>query len=85
MTTTMVAVEPERGLWGFVQRHPYATFLLIFNTFGQALAFIPVVASKVYGVQLNVDIALIIPTLLFLLLPALAITRIARAAQPSTN
>jgi len=26
------------------------TFLVIFNTFGQALAFVPVIARSVYGI-----------------------------------
>ncbi|MBU2663607.1 CPBP family intramembrane metalloprotease [Actinoplanes bogorensis] len=58
----------------FVQRHPLLTLLLIFNTFGQAVAFVPVVASRVYGVQLDVDWILAAATILFLLVPALVIT-----------
>ena len=78
MTTTTAAARPGRGVRRFVQRHPYLSFLLIFNTVGQAAAFVPVIADRVYGVQVGVDLWLIVPTLLFLLLPALVITRIAR-------
>jgi membrane protease YdiL (CAAX protease family) len=62
----------------FVRRHPLITFLVIFNIFGQALAFVPVIARSIYGIQLDTDLILIIPTVLFLLLPALVITRVAR-------
>jgi hypothetical protein len=30
-----------------VRRHPFFTFLVTFNTFGQALAFVPVVARSI--------------------------------------
>jgi len=62
----------------FVGRHPLVTFLVIFNTFGQALVFAPVIARTVYGVELNRELILIVAAVLFLLLPALAITRVAR-------
>ena len=62
----------------FVRRHPMLTFLAVFNTFGQALVFAPVIARSVYGVELNREIILIVAAVLFLLLPALLITRIAR-------
>ena len=65
----------------FVRRHPMITFLVIFNTFGQAVAFVPVIARSVYGIELNTDLILIIPTLLFLLLPTLVITRISRGPE----
>ena len=65
------------GLVGFVRRHPLVSLLLVFNTFGQAAALVPVVVYRVYGVQLDVDWVLSIACVLFLLLPALAITRIA--------
>ena len=62
----------------FVRRHPMITFLAIFNTFGQAVAFAPLIVRSATGTELNRDLILIIPTLLFLLLPALVITRISR-------
>ena len=65
----------------FVGRHPLITFLAVFNTFGQAVAFVPVIARARYGIELNTDLILIIPTLLFLLLPALVITRISRGPE----
>jgi hypothetical protein len=58
----------------FVRRHPLITFLVVFNTFGQAVAFVPVIARSVYGIELDTDLILIVPTLFFLLLPALIIT-----------
>lgn len=78
MTTTIDEADTRHGVRGFVQRHPYLSFLLIFNTIGQAVAFVPVIVAQVYGVKVGVDPWLIIPTLLCLLLPALVITRIAR-------
>ncbi len=78
MTTTMVDASPDHGVHRFIRRHPYLSFLLIFNTVGQAAAFVPVIAKRVYGVEVGIDLWLIVPTLLFLLLPALVITRIAR-------
>lgn len=77
-TIGIAGTDEQRGLRGFVRRHPYLTFLLTFNTFGQAVAFVPVIAHRRYGVEMDVDLLLVIPTLVFLLLPALAITRIAR-------
>jgi len=81
MTTTLPEADRERRLRGFVRRHPYLAFLLTFNTLGQAVAFVPVVMSRVYGRELDLDLFLIIPTLVFLLLPALVITRIARGRE----
>lgn len=77
-TTALPADQHQAGIRRFVRRHPYLTFLLVFNTLGQATAFVPVFAARVYGVQLDTDLFLIIATLLFLLLPALVITRLAR-------
>lgn len=62
---------------GLIHRHPLLSLLLIFNTFGQVVALIPVISYNVYGVKLDADLILIIPTFLFLLFPALIITRIA--------
>jgi uncharacterized protein len=78
MTTTVAEADSGRGVRRFIRRHPYLSFLLIFNTVGQAAAFVPVIASTVYGVEVGIDLWLVVPTLLFLLLPALVITRIAR-------
>jgi uncharacterized protein len=80
------ATEGARTPWryrvaGFVRRHPLVTFLVVFNTFGQALAFVPVIARSFYGVQLDTDLILIVPTVLFLLLPALVITRVSRGPE----
>jgi membrane protease YdiL (CAAX protease family) len=61
----------------FIRRRPLLTLLLVFNTFGQLVAFLPVIARRRYGIELDVDLVLIIPTIFFLLLPALLITRIA--------
>jgi len=52
-----------------VRRHPLITFLAIFNTFGQALAFVPVIARSVYGVELDREVILIVATVLFLFCP----------------
>ena len=76
--TRGVNISSGQRLARFVRRHPLITFLVVFNTFGQALAFAPVIAHSVYGVELNADLILIIPTVLFLLLPALVITRISK-------
>lgn len=65
----------------FVRRHPIITFLAVFNTLGQALAFAPVIARSVYGVELDRELILIVAALLFLLLPALVLTRIARGSD----
>jgi membrane protease YdiL (CAAX protease family) len=78
MTSTPTAPDQLGGIRGFVRRHPYVTFLLVFNTLGQAVAFVPVVAEKRYGTELDTELVLIVATLLFLLAPALVITRIAR-------
>jgi uncharacterized protein len=78
MTTTTTPIVRQYQLQSFISRHPYLAFLVIFNTLGQAVAFVPVIARKVYGVELDIDLFLIVPTLLLLLLPALLITRVAR-------
>lgn len=78
MSTTVPKANLGRGVRRFIRRHPYLSFLVIFNTVGQAAAFVPVIASTVYGVEVGIDLWLIVPTVLFLLLPALLITRIAR-------
>ena len=80
MTTTLISRTTRSALRGFVASHPQLTFLLVFNVFGQAVAFVPVIAARVYGIELNVEPFLIIATLLFLLLPALVITRVASGA-----
>jgi len=64
-----------------VRRHPLIVMLLIFNTFGQAVALVPVVAYRHYGVQLDVDLILAGVTLLFLLAPALVITHLSAGPQ----
>lgn len=69
------------SLTRLARRHPHVAFLLLFNTFGQALAFAPLVARRAYGVELDVDLVLIVPTVLFLLLPAVALTRAAYGAD----
>lgn len=73
------AIRPEvvSRLRGFVRRRPVVSVLLVFNTLGQAVALVPVVAYLGFGVQLDAEAILIIPTLLFLLGPALVVTRIA--------
>jgi membrane protease YdiL (CAAX protease family) len=65
----------------FMRRHPMLTFLAVFNTFGQALVFAPVIARSVYGVDLNRELVLIVAGLLFLLLPALVLTRFSRGPE----
>lgn len=72
-----VAAAGHGRIVSFVRRRPLLSFLLVFNTLGQAVALVPVVAYLGFGVRLNADLILVIPTLAFLLLPALAITRIA--------
>jgi membrane protease YdiL (CAAX protease family) len=81
LSATATHTSRHQGAIGFVRRHPLVTFLVIFNVFGQALAFTPVIARSVYGIELDTDLVLIVPTLLFLLLPALVITRIARGPE----
>ena len=77
-TATDTSATRRHGLLSFVRRHPYLSFLLTFNILGQAVAFVPVVLRRVHGIQLNTDLVLVVATLLFLLVPALVITRIAR-------
>ena len=64
-----------------VRRHPLITFLVIFNTFGQTLVFVPVIARSVYGVEIDTEVILMVASVLFLLLPALVITRVAGGAE----
>jgi membrane protease YdiL (CAAX protease family) len=78
VTITITPTNQQRGPHSFVRRHPYLSFLLTFNVLGQAVAFVPVIAHEIYGLDVNIDLFLIVPTLVFLLLPALLITRIAR-------
>jgi membrane protease YdiL (CAAX protease family) len=77
----VIVARLQRGLMAFVRRHPHASFLIVFNTLGQAAAFAPVIAHRVYGADWNIELYLIFPTLVFLLLPALVITRITRGAD----
>jgi len=46
------AARPGR-IASFIRRHPLLTFLLVFNTAGQAVAFVPVVARRFYGIELD--------------------------------
>lgn len=59
----------------FVRRHPLLTLMLIFNTLGQALVFVPVVLKRTNGADLNLEVFQSISLVLFLLVPALLITR----------
>jgi len=59
----------------FVRRHPLLTLMLVFNTFGQALVFVPTVVRRIDGRELNLEVFQSVSLVLFLLLPALAITR----------
>ena len=80
MTTTSPVqnVQPH-GLRRFVRRHPYLAFILAFNVLGQIVAFVPVIIHQLdLGAEPDLDLFLIVPTLLFLLVPALVITYIAR-------
>ena len=81
LTSTAANTSRWQRLGTFVRHHPLITFLVVFNTFGQALAFAPVIARSAYGIGLDTDLILIVPTLLFLLLPALVITRVARGRE----
>src|SRR5215213_7663233 len=70
----METLVPTRGqaiLW--VVRHPVAAFLLWAFTVGQAVAFVPVLASS-RGVELPVQPFTTASTLIRLLLPTLALT-----------
>ncbi|GIF00993.1 CPBP family intramembrane glutamic endopeptidase [Paractinoplanes rishiriensis] len=78
---TVTVALAQRDVIAFIRRHPHAFFLIVFSTLGQAAAFVPVIAHRVYGADWNIELYLILPTLLFLLLPALVITRIARGAD----
>jgi hypothetical protein len=77
-TPTGSVEDPEHTpnrLGRFVQKHPLLTLMLVFNTFGQALVFVPVVLKRTHGTNLNLEVFQSISLILFLLLPALAITR----------
>ena len=63
---------------GIVRRHPIITFLVVLNTFGQALVFAPVLARLIYGAQLNRELILMVAAVLFLLVPTLVIARVSR-------
>jgi hypothetical protein len=41
--------EDGRRLGKFARRHPLLTLMLVFNTFGQALVFMPTVLNRTYG------------------------------------
>lgn len=59
----------------WIRRHPLLSLLLVFNTFGQALAFAPLVLRTRFGIELNTEIVLSLAAILFLLVPALIVTR----------
>ena len=61
-----------------MRRRPLLSYLLIFNLLGQPFAFAPLIADRFFGVQLNSDLILIIPAVLFMGGSALWITRIAK-------
>ncbi|MDT7579431.1 MAG: protease family protein [Pseudonocardiales bacterium] len=69
----MHAIAPATAgpLTSFVRRRPLTSFFLWFFTVGQALAFVPVLVDVPYP-QVFIDLS----TVVGLLLPALAITRI---------
>lgn len=75
--------EPERDnrLVRFVRRHPLLTLMLVFNTFGQALVFVPLLMERTSDTHLNLEVFQSISTILFLLVPALVITRFVRGAE----
>ena len=75
---TLILAVVRLDVAAFIRRHPHASFLIVFNTLGQAAAFAPVIAHRIYGADWDIELYLIFPTLVFLLLPALVITRIAR-------
>ncbi|MEX5717130.1 CPBP family intramembrane glutamic endopeptidase [Geodermatophilus maliterrae] len=69
-------VVSERRLVGVVRRHPVASFLVWSFPVGQAIAFQPVLAREWYDVDLPTAPFVVAATLLGLLLPALAVTRV---------
>jgi hypothetical protein len=80
-TTTGAKLSRSQRAGRFVRYHPMITFLVIFNIFGQAMAFAPVIARSVYGVELDREIILIVAAVLFLAAAPLVITRIARGPE----
>jgi membrane protease YdiL (CAAX protease family) len=67
---------PAGPVVAWIRRHPVGAFLTWFFTVGQAFAFTPVVAREIFGVELMAQPFVVASTLVGLLLPALAITRI---------
>lgn len=64
------------GVIRVVRRHPVAAFLAWSFTVGQAIAFLPVVLTGVYGVHVAAQPFVVAANVVGLLLPALVITRI---------
>jgi membrane protease YdiL (CAAX protease family) len=73
-TVTDEHKQSHTRLGNFVRRHPLLTLMLVFNTFGQALVFVPTVVKRTDGRELNLEVFQSISLILFLLLPALVIT-----------
>lgn len=65
----------------FVRRHPVAVFLAWFFTVGQAIAFVPLIARQLFGRELADAPFLMTATVIGLLLPTIAITRITDGAE----
>lgn len=76
----MTSHRSSRTLTGIVQewvvRHPIAAFLSWAFTVGQLLVFTPIIARSVYGITIPAGPFTLVSTLIGLLLPTVAITRI---------
>ncbi|MGY1809305.1 CPBP family intramembrane glutamic endopeptidase [Blastococcus sp. SYSU D00669] len=70
-----IPAAPGSGVVGFIRRRPLTSYLIWFFTVGQAFAFAPVVA-RAYDVEVHAQLFIIASTLIGLLLPAVAITRL---------
>jgi uncharacterized protein len=87
VAVSKLLVEIEGDMWmtvtRMVRQHPIAAFLAWFFPVGWAIAFIPYVVKLSRGVELPLEWFIVASTLLGLLVPTLAITRIADGSQGS--
>lgn len=77
--------QDQKRLAHFVRRHPLLTVMLVFNTFGQALVFVPAALKRTNGTDLNLEVFQSISSVLFLLVPALLITRFVHGSDALRN
>jgi membrane protease YdiL (CAAX protease family) len=73
----LAAARPDGRAVGWVRAHPIGAFMAWFFTAGWAIAFIPFVAKRVYGLEFpSFEPFIIASTWLGLLLPTVVITRL---------